>query len=123
MIEVLCLLLGTGLLGYWALAITKGELRDAAEPWPGHSRHEACFLVPDVVMGLALILSVILPEQWSDVAHTIRLMASGGLVFLGLMDLAYLALTWRLRRPAMRTRTAVLGTIALFGGIVIAAFS
>lgn len=123
MINGLSLALGTGLLGFWAYALASGELHTKTEPWSGHTRHEATFLVPDVVMGLALIGSVLLPTAWDTIAQTIRLMAAGGLVFLGLMDFSYLATTWRLREPAMRLRTAILSTIALSGGVVIATFS
>lgn len=116
MSAILSAVLGSGLLIFWAAAIARGELAAAAEPWPGHRRHEASFLVPDVAMGVALLASLVVGPGLAD---GLRMLAGGGLMFLGLQDFGYLIFTWPDRSPAMRLRTAVISAVALCGGLAL----
>lgn len=92
----------------------RGELSEDNEPWRGHQQHEIVFILPDICLAFTLFASVIFQGAAAD---TIRLMAAGALVFLGLLDLTYLAQTWRLRSSQMRMRTMLVGSIALGAGL------
>lgn len=85
-------------------------MHSTAEPWPGHHRHELTFAVPDCVLGVGLIASTLAA---APLARDLQLICAGALLFFAMMDLGYLALTWRLRAIGMRIRTAGLALIAL----------
>lgn len=113
---VASLVLGVGILVFWAISLWSGELSRGNEPWAGHRRHETSFIVPDVVLALALILSAALSDLAPDASARLRHMSAGALVFLGIMDLAYLKLTWKDRTRAMRFRTAAVAGVVLVAG-------
>jgi hypothetical protein len=97
-----CLTLGAGLIAFWTWGLSGGLTR-GEEPWPGFRDHELSFAVPDLTIAAALLAAAAADPP---AARALATAAAGALVFLGLLDAAYLARTWALRLPAMRARTA-----------------
>ena len=121
MIDLVAMGLGLGILAFWAVTIRMGGLSRGAEPFPGHRRHEASFLVPDVVLALVLVASAVLSDISPPASERLRLVGAGALAFLGLLDLGYLGLTWGERPLAMRLRTGIVVVVALGGAAILAA--
>ena len=113
-------LTGVGLLGFWAWGILGGGITGGAEPWPGFRDHELAFALPDCTVGAVLLAGAVLEAIGDARGRWVAGPAGRALMFLGLLDLAYLYRTWRLRSGAMRVRTAVLASAALLlGGVLV----
>lgn len=114
-------LTGAGLLTFWGWGILGGGISRGPEPWPGFRDHELAFALPDCVLGVALLACAALDALHDPHSVTLAGPCAGGLMFLGLLDLAYLWRTWGLRATAMRVRTGVLATAALSLGLLVLA--
>ena len=111
-VTVIAMLAGTGLIAFWAWGLLAGGISEGNEPWPGFREHELAFAAPDTLFGACLLAAAWTGFVGFD-SWTLLLLSAGGLLFLGVLDLSYWLLTWRLRTGAMRWRTPVLATAAL----------
>ncbi len=109
MIGVVAVVVGVGLVSFWTWGLVAGGVSRAPEPWPGFRDHELAFAPVDLMLGAALIAAGVAAPTWLPVC-------GGGLLFLGSLDAAYLARTWRLRSVGMKVRTGVLSFAALLAG-------
>ncbi|RMF21693.1 MAG: hypothetical protein D6760_08960, partial [Deltaproteobacteria bacterium] len=62
------------------------------EPWfpPGFIEHERAFVYPDSICALLLVVSAILSLAGHPLGRSVGLVAGGMLLFLGVIDLAYM---------------------------------
>lgn len=114
------LALGLGLLAFWAWAFLSGAMSRRDEPWAGFRDHELSFVVPDVIVGVALLAVAWFGEPQSAVAQRLAYACAGALGFLGTLDAGYLIRTWGLRSRGMRTRTAFVVVVCWVGASTLA---
>jgi uncharacterized membrane protein SpoIIM required for sporulation len=78
-----------GILAFWQRA----SAWSFDEPWrpPGFERHERSFRLPDTVTALLLLGSALMSGLGYPSGRGLALVAAGMLLFLGLIDAAYMA--------------------------------
>lgn len=85
-LAVLLLVTAAGIVAYWVL-FALDVVEATGEDW--YLRFERAFPVPDVATALAATaggVGLLLGRPWGD---TFGLVAAGGLVFLGLIDISF----------------------------------
>ena len=88
-IAVLNICTGIGIITFWILFFTTDALKPE-DPPEGWLAHEQSFVLPDSVFSLALIVAGVLLMLGNAAGERLSLIATGGLLFLGLIDCAYI---------------------------------
>ncbi len=88
LIGLLEIVTGLGIITFWILFFTT-ELMAPENPPEGYFAHEHAFVWPDSLMALGLVLAGILLILKVPAGGSVSLVCSGGLMFLGIIDLAY----------------------------------
>jgi len=88
-IAVLNIVTGIGIITFWILFFTTETLKPE-DPPAGWLAHEQSFVLPDSVFALTLIGAGALLLLGDAAGERLSLIASGGLLFLGLIDCAYI---------------------------------
>ncbi|MDH7552512.1 MAG: hypothetical protein QHH74_02525 [Spirochaetota bacterium] len=83
----LAIVTGIGILLFWIAFFTVGLAPE--NPPACYFAYEHSFPLPDTVLAIALIIGGILAIKQRDRALYLLLPASGGLIFLGLLDMAF----------------------------------
>ncbi len=83
----LAIVTGIGILLFWIAFFTVGLAPE--NPPVCYFAYEHSFPLPDTVLAIALIIGGILAIKRSNRAFYVLLPASGGLIFLGLLDMAF----------------------------------
>lgn len=86
-IAYLAIVTGIGILLFWITFFTVGLAPE--NPPACYFAYEHSFPLPDTVLSIALIIGGILAIKKGVRASLILLPASGGLIFLGLLDMAF----------------------------------
>lgn len=87
LISALEIVTGVGILLFWAAFFTVGMAPE--NPPPGYFAYEHSFPLPDGLMCVLLIVAGILLLKNKKVAMILSLVASGALMFLGLLDFSF----------------------------------
>jgi len=87
LISSLEIVTGVGILLFWAAFFTVGMAPDPAPA--GYFAYEHSFPLPDGLMSILLIVAGILLIKNKKIALVLSLIASGALIFLGLLDFSF----------------------------------
>lgn len=86
-VSLLSIITGIGILMFWVAFFTVGLAPE--NPPACYFAYEHSFPLPDTILAIALIAGGILAIQQGVRALYVLLPASGGLIFLGLLDMAF----------------------------------
>lgn len=86
-IAVFELLTGAGLILFWIGFFTIGLAPE--NPPPCYFAYEHSFLLPDIIMAIALLFSGILLLKNREAGRNLSMICAGGLIFLGLLDFSF----------------------------------
>lgn len=86
-VSLLSIITGIGILMFWVAFFTVGLAPE--NPPACYFAYEHSFPLPDTILAIALIAGGILAIQQRVRALDVLLPASGGLIFLGLLDMAF----------------------------------
>lgn len=88
LVLVVQLVAAAGILAFWRNA----KKWSFDEPWrpPGFALHEASFQLPDTVTAAVLTASALLVAAGRPEGRALALVAAGMLLFLGIIDAAYM---------------------------------
>ncbi len=86
-IAVLQIITGVGILCFWVAFFTVGLAPE--NPPDGYFAFEHSFPLPDAILCLGLIVAGILLLKENPKGVTVSLVASGGLLFLGVIDFSF----------------------------------
>lgn len=113
-VAYLAIVTGIGILLFWIAFFTVGLAPE--NPPTCYFAYEHSFPLPDTVLSIALIIGGILAIKKRVRASLILLPSSGGLIFLGLLDMAF---NWQ---NGMYTITLMDGVLNAFINIWCVAF-
>lgn len=110
------IVVGIGILAFWALFYSVGMA--PANPPPCFFAFEHSFLPPDLILAVALIASGINVLANGTWGRPVALVAAGGLLFLGVIDLTFNIQNGMYAGPVMeRLQAAAIPLICVGVGI------
>lgn len=86
-VAVLELTTGLGLILFWAGFFTIGLA--PVNPPPCYLAYEHSFVLPDMILAIALITAAFLLFKGRGPGRTLSLVCSGALIFLGMLDFSF----------------------------------
>ena len=110
-----------GIVTFWITWLSSEQ----NEPWfpPGFIEHERAFVYPDCLCAALLVVSAVLGWNGSAYGSSVGLIAAGMLLFLGVIDAAYMIQNGMLApQHDGRRHLAIVGSILFTSLVLIVAY-